>query len=145
MQTLIALLNRLAKRRVAHWWAGERPDVRDGQLAKAMAERAGLPMTTEEPFANKVMDLLDKEQAAYVLALAGTTSLAYGRYPPRQQYVMEAKAALGDLAADAVFLSNGRWTGASHSWHSMTSATFDCGLVGFDRENAFIFWVEEED
>jgi hypothetical protein len=26
-----------------------------------------------------------------------------------------------------------------------TSATFDCGVIGFDRENAFIFWVEEED
>jgi len=88
---------------------------------------------------------LDKDEAAYVLALAGTVSLAYGPPSPRQGYVAEAKAALEDLAEDAVFLCNGRWENDSPSWNPMTSATFDCGLIGFDRENAFIFWVEEED
>ncbi len=29
--------------------------------------------------------------------------------------------------------------------NTLTSATFDCGLIGFDRDRAFIFWVEEED
>lgn len=88
---------------------------------------------------------MDKDEAAYVLALAGTASLAYGPPSLRQGHVIEAKAALEDLAEDAVFLSNGQWTKRSPSWNPMTSATFDCGLIGFDHENAFIFWVEEED
>lgn len=46
----------------------------------------------------------------------------------------------------AIFLSNGLWGLESQcSWHPLTSATFDCGVIGYDANNAFIFWVEEED
>ncbi len=59
---------------------------------------------------------------------------------------MEAKSALNDLHEDATFLSNGHWQeGGSRSWNPLTTATFDCGLIGFDGEHAFIFWIEEED
>jgi len=72
--------------------------------------------------------------------------LAYGRGPPQKWSLEEAKRALDLLAEDATFLSNGEWKeGASNGWTPLTSATFDCGVIGFDDEHAFIFWVEEED
>ena len=50
------------------------------------------------------------------------------------------------MTFDAAFYSNGMWDPElPMSWSPMTSATFDCGLIGHDSENAFIFWVEEED
>lgn len=59
---------------------------------------------------------------------------------------MEAANALNDIDGDATFLSNGMWEkGGSQSWNPLTTATFDCGLIGFDGERAFIFWAEEED
>ncbi|WP_197041914.1 hypothetical protein [Sandarakinorhabdus oryzae] len=92
------------------------------------------------------MTYLDSENAARVLAVAGTTSLAYGKLSPTAGSVKDAREALKDLAADATFLSNGHWSASAPvSWNRITSATFDCGVIGFDRENAFIFWVEEED
>ena len=89
---------------------------------------------------------LSRSDAAHVLAVAGTTSLAYGEPSPAKHAVDSAALALDDLAIDAVFLSNGRWrSNAPIEWSPATSATFDCGLIGYDRENAFIFWVAEED
>jgi hypothetical protein len=50
------------------------------------------------------------------------------------------------LADDAAFFGNGLWDRtALSSWTPLTAATFDCGLIGYDAEQAFIFWVEEED
>ena len=58
----------------------------------------------------------------------------------------EAKSALSDLAENATFMGNGRWEDApSLSWAPLTTATFECGIIGFDDKFAFIFWVEEED
>lgn len=91
------------------------------------------------------MVCLERMGAAHVLAKAGATSLAYGESSPRKEQVQEAVKALKDLAADAIFLSNGWECDDSPSWTPFTPATFDCGVIGFDRENAFIFWVEEED
>lgn len=81
-----------------------------------------------------------------MLAVAGTTSLAYGRASPRLAALKDVTEALADLAEDTTFLGHGRWEDApSLSWTSLTTATFECGLIGFDDERAFIFWVEEED
>lgn len=146
MQTLESLLRTLARRSHARWWVGKRPDVREGQLAKVIAEQVGLPTSVEDPFTSNGMVVLDSAGAAHVLAVAGTTSLAYGKPSPSAGFVRDAKAAFADLAAGATFLSNGYWKeGDSIGWNPLTSGTFDCGVIGFDHENAFIFWVEEED
>ncbi|WP_034159699.1 hypothetical protein [Sphingomonas sp. ERG5] len=146
MQTLEKLLSRFAKGTDARWWIGKRPDARDGQLAKIIAGQVGLPTSTDDPFARDGMVRLDRANAARVLAVAGTTSLAYTETSPRSGALMEAKSALNDLHEDATFLSNGHWQeGGSRSWNPLTTATFDCGLIGFDGEHAFIFWIEEED
>lgn len=146
MQILESLLIKFAKRKNARWWTGKRPDVREGQLAKAIARQVGLPTSAEDPFVHGSMVHLNRSEAAHVLAVAGTTSLAYGRDWPSKEQTKEARKALNDLAEDANFLTNGRWEiFASYSWSPFTCATFDCGIIGFDRENAFIFWVEEED
>lgn len=100
----------------------------------------------DDPFAADGMVALDRAGAAHVLGVAGTTSLAYGRATPSVGFVRDAQAALAELAGDATFLSNGHWAeGDSIGWTPLTSATFDCGVIGFDHDNAFIFWVEEED
>ncbi len=146
MHTLEALLSRLARRSHARWWIGERPDVREGQLAKFIAGQVGLPTSRENPFGGDRMVSLDRAGAAHVLAVAGTTSLAHGRPSPAAGWIRDAKAALADFADDAIFLSNGHWKeGDAIGWSPLTSATFDCGVIGFDNDNAFIFWVEEED
>ena len=146
MQTLEPLLRRLARRSHASWWVGKRPDVREGQVAKVIAGQVGLPTALDDPFAGDRMVFLDRAAAAHVLAVAGTTSLAYGKPTPSAGFVRDAKAALADLADDASFLSNGHWKeGDPTGWSPLTSATFDCGVIGFDRDNAFIFWVKEED
>jgi hypothetical protein len=115
-------------------------------VAKVIAGEVGLPTSSEDPFEVGRLVVLDRAGAAHVLAVAGTTSLAYGKPSPPAGFVREAKAALSDLADDATFLSNGLWKdGDAIGWNPLTSATFDCGVIGFDRTNAFIFWVEEED
>jgi hypothetical protein len=146
MHTLEALLRRFSKRSHARWWIGARPKVREGQLAKAIAELVGLPTSIEDPFVADRMVLLSRAEAAHVLAVAGTTSLAYERHSPSIGQFKNARAALNDFACDATFFSNGHWKAEGPwSWHPLTSSTFDCGVLGFDHENAFIFWVEEED
>jgi hypothetical protein len=146
MQTLNATLNKFARRTNARLWVGNRPDVRDGQLPKAIAQQVGLPTSKEDPFAGEGLVRLNREEAAHVLAVAGTTSLAYGRAAPRQSSLEDSKCALGDLADSATFIGNGRWEDAPCvSWTPLTNATFECGVMGFDSAHAFIFWVEEED
>ena len=146
MQTLEATLKKFARRNKAALWVGLRPDVRDGQLPKAIAQQVGLPSAKGDAFAWEGLVRLNRAEAAHVLAVAGTTSLAYGHASPRSSWVAEANRALGDLAGDATFISNNRWEEApSVSWVPLTNATFECGLIGFDSEHAFIFWVEEED
>ena len=146
MQMLEATLKKFGKRKNARVWVGSRPNVRDGQLSKAIARQVGLPTTNEEVVVGEALVRLNRAEAAHVLAVAATTSLAHGRASPRSSWVADAKHALSDLAEDATFISNGRWEGApSVSWTPLTNATFECGVIGFDSEHAFIFWVEEED
>lgn len=146
MQTLRALLTAFGRRSGARWWLGERPDVRAGQVAGAIAGMLGYPTVGTDTVAAGNLTRLDRPQAAHVLALAGTRSLAHGSPTPSRGRVKDAALALGDLGADAVFLSNGLWQpGALHGWSPLTEATFDCGVIGYDAATAFIFWVEEED
>jgi hypothetical protein len=146
MSRLKQLLARFAKRKAAWWWMGPTPDVRTGKIARSIAAQLGYPSGDCDPFSNDGMTSLDKRQAAYVLALAGTRGLAYYTKPPSKGVVDEALDALNDLSGDAVFLSNGVWgPGGSRAWNPLSSATFDCGVIGYDGTDAFIFWVEDYD
>lgn len=146
MQRLEALLRRFAAQSEARWWIGPRPAVRDDLLAAAVAAKAGLPTVADDALTAGRMTALDRAAAARVLALAGTLSLAYDPPSPSQYAIDEAASALADLAPDAVFVSNGRWhAGTPIAWNPLTTATFDCGIIGADRAHAFVFWVEEED
>jgi hypothetical protein len=146
MTTLEGLLARFSKRNAARWWLGPRPDVREGMVARTIAEQLGYPSGDHDPFSNEGMTQLTKRQAAYVLALAGTRGLAYNSKHPSTGNVEAALVALNDLSNTAIFLSNGTWKqGESCAWNSLSSATFDCGVIGYDQANGFIFWIEEED
>ena len=147
MQTLRSVLASFALRTQARMWVGKTPTASDAnRTAWAIAQQVGLPATASNPFADDGMAGLSRAQAAHVLAVAGTTSLAYDRPDPSDDAIHLAGQALADLSAGAVFLSNGLWVpGASASWTPLTAATFDCGIIGFDATHGFIFWVEEED
>lgn len=145
MQTLEALFRRFDKQSDARWWIGRRPAVRADEAAKAIAGQVGLPTSVDDPFVANQMVTLDWARAAHVLAVAGTTSLVWDKRSPSEDAIRDTKAALKDLSGTATFLSNGHWVTDATWWHPITSATFDCGVIGFDRDNAFIFWVEEED
>jgi hypothetical protein len=145
MRNLESLLQGFARRSLARWWLGARPDGRDSHMTRIIAAKVGYPTAAPDPFARNGFVGLDRSQAAHVLAVAGTTSLAYGRPVPREGDRKEAAEALRDLGEGASFFSNGVWQGESHGWRPLTSATFDCGVIGYDDRNAFIFWVEEED
>lgn len=147
METLEKLLNRFARRKAAQWWAGPRPEGRVRQIPALIAAQVGYPTSDADLSTTDRLLHLTREQAARVLALAGTISLAYGNYSPRTSYVKDALEALGDLTDDATFISNGTWkadTGATWTTR-LTNATFECGVMGYDATHAFIFWVEEED
>lgn len=121
MQALEKLLTGFAKETDARWWIGQRPDVREGQIARTIARQVGLPTSADDPFARNGLIFLDRVNAARVLAVAGTTSLTYEQPAPRSSALMEARSALSDLAEDATFLSNGRWEeGESQSWNPLT-------------------------
>jgi hypothetical protein len=146
MKTLETVLSSFAKQTDARWWVGVRPDVRDGQMAQAIAGQVGLPTAATDPFANGGMIRLNRSEAAHVLAVAGATSLAYGEPLPPSGVLKEAKSALADLNDNAIFFSNGRrGAGPPQGWNPVTTATFDCGIIGFDDACGFVFWVEEED
>jgi hypothetical protein len=107
MQALESLLQAFAKRTHARWWIGKRPDVREGQLAKAVAGKVGYPTSRIDPFANRGMVPLNWQQAAHVLAVAGATSLVYGKCSPPEGRAKDAAMALKDFMGNAIFLSNG--------------------------------------
>jgi hypothetical protein len=146
MQTLETLFNRFAKRSNARWWLGQRPNGREVDMGRMIAGRVCYPTATEDPIDADHLIRVNWQQAAHILALAGTTSLVYGRRLPPDEQIEAAKQALKDMTGDATFLSNGLWNSFDGAhWSPLTTATFDCGVIGFDSKNAFIFWVEEED
>lgn len=144
MQELGRLFARYARASAGRWWIGERPDGREGQLPRLIAAKIGYPTAREDPFDGGIVPV-PLAEAAHVLAVAGTLSLAYHCPSPKAQAVDEARDALRSLADRPVFLSNGSWRPELQSWTPLSSATFDCGVIGYDAQNAFIFWIEEED
>lgn len=143
MQALESLFKSFGRRRPARWWIGKTPDERQGQLPRAIAARIDYPTAAEDPFLGNGIVKLNDRQAAHALAVAGTVGLAHGFDRPKPSWRREAYQALSQLGEDRSFFSNGLWE--TLRWTPMTSATFDCGLIGFDSRWAFIFWVEEED
>jgi hypothetical protein len=145
MERLEQLFGRWQRRSGARSWVGVRPVGRIGQIPRILAAKIGYPSARVDPFEHGGLVELNWAQAAQVLAVAGTVSLAYSRWMPREGALGEAREALSEMAGDARFLSNGLWTPDANWWNPMSAATFDCGLIGFDKDNAFIYWVEEED
>lgn len=147
MKTLDNLLRRLARHKTARWWLGPRPEGHSRQMAGRIAAQVGYPTSPADLSADGSLIHLSRQQAAHMLALAGTTSLAHGPFVPRASHVKAAFEALGDLSDDATFLSTGLWDAdGARIWTALlTTTTFECGVIGYDAANAFIFWVEEED
>ncbi|HQS98234.1 hypothetical protein [Novosphingobium sp. 17-62-19] len=146
MQTLDGFFKRLSKKTAARWWVGPLPDVRTSKVSPVIAAQLSYPSGDFDPFVDGGMTQLNWSEAAYVLALAGTRSLAYGNKPPSDGVIAQAADALKVLSGKTVFLTNGDWLpGRNHAWTPLSASTFDCGVIGYDETTAFIFWIEEED
>jgi hypothetical protein len=128
--------------RWARWWIGARPEGREGQMTRLIAAKLAYPNGRDDPFASNGLRAASLTDAAHVLATAATTSLPLFS-EPKPQAVAEAKEALRELRDRPVWIVNG-WL-PDHQWVSLTSATFDCGVIGYDAQNAFIFWTEAGD
>ena len=149
MENLEQILKRYGKRPGSRYWLSERPNVRDNQLVSEILLKIGYP-TTLRQFDIGQLITPNWQSAANILGFAATRSLAYDlARSPSEGTVKEALTALRDLDSTAIFRANGAWGAwTDHdfkSWAPVSSATFDAGLLGYDRTNAFIFWVEEED
>ena len=139
-------LMKLAELSGALSWIGPRPDTDETELARAIANQIGYPTARVDPFREGELVRLDFSQAVHVLAVASTLSLAYDAPHPSSNAIGQAACALDQFRTNAVFLSNGFWKQDKPlEWSPMTDATFDCGVLGYDARQAFIFWVEEED
>lgn len=145
MDVLETRFRTYGRRRRAQWWIGDRPDCAHDAVARSIATHIGYPTAARDPFADGLLKL-DGRQAAFMLAVAGTVGLAYGFQLPCETEVERAAKALDALGRRRWFFGNGLWRAdQGRTWTPLSAATFDCGLIGFDQAQAFIFWVEEED
>lgn len=148
MDELSSLFARYEKSCNARFWIGDCPQIAHELVASAIASKIGYPTSPQNPFADNSMKSLDRGDAAILLAKVGTTSLAYemGLRFVRSSEINLARKALETLDRRAWFYTNGTWLSEqSGGWTPLSQATFDCGVIGWDRTNAFVFWVEEED
>lgn len=144
MPLLQGFFDRHAPSAGARWWIGARPPGSGDRIARTIAERLGYPAGYEDPFTGNGMRAVGLADAAYVLATAASTSLVFDS-GPNADMVAEAREALRDLRDRPCWMVNGWLPALSRSWTPMSAATFDCGVIGYDAQNAFIFWTEEED
>ena len=127
-------------------WIGDTPTCQETETVAAIASRIGFPTSKHDPEVLDRLCPLSCKEAASVLARAGTTSLAFDRGRPAAPAVQRCKRALAPLNQDPSFYTNGSWEDdAGLWWNPLTSATFDCGVIGWDKQTAFVFCVEEED
>lgn len=128
----------------ARWWVGARPPRYGKALVQAIAGQLGYPAGRDDPFQPHGLMTVPLADAAHVLAIAATTSLAHSA-APRPEAVAAAREALGELQDRPRWIVNGWLPGPALTFTNLSRATFDCGVIGYDMQNAFIFWVEEED
>jgi hypothetical protein len=145
MIALSALLRRFGRRPGSRHWVGPRPTTTP--VALRISEKVGYP--TSGTFDPSSLIEIDRKKAAELLALFSRVSLAYGPFPysVREGLREMSSEALKDLKAGSRFYTNGVGLGgaASRAWSPLSNATFEGGVIGFDSENAFIYWIEEED
>jgi hypothetical protein len=104
MDNLEQLLARYGERQESRYWIGERPDVRDGQMKKAILSAIGYPNVQDDHLIEQ-----DWCSAARILAFTGTRSLAYDSSGPSASSQADALKALCELDGTAQFFSNGNW------------------------------------
>ena len=112
-----------------------------------IAAEVGYPSSEIQPPGTERLIEVDARRAAELLAFFASISLAYGPYKVKEGLRRQAAEALRDLADNARFFTNGTWLAEAGGtgWTPLSNATFDGGVIGFDDDHAFIYWVEEED
>lgn len=100
------------------------------------------------------LDEIDTAQAHQLLVSVLHRDLAYdSEIVPHQRARELAAALLATIAADARWWTNGDIglitrpvrSGPSGSWHPLTTATFDTGVIGIGIDHILIAWFMDED
>ena len=116
-------------------------------MVRAIAAQVGYPTAPDDPIALGHLRTVSWQDAATIMAKCAT-GLAYSSHQ-RQSVAQDMTLALKDLAGNAQFFTNVHFGSegfdTGYSWTSMSSATMDAGVIGFDDHIAFIFWAEDED
>lgn len=112
-----------------------------------IAAEVGYPSSERQPPGIERLIEVDRRRAAELMAFFSSVSLAYGSYKVKEGPRRQAVQGLKDLTDAARFFTNGTWLAEANggSWAPLSDATFDGGVIGFDDDCAFIYWVEEED
>lgn len=142
---LVRFLAAEAKRAGGRWWAGPVPALPDLDRQRWIAARIGYPTASIDPFGSSPLDEITRDEAAHVLAVATTISLAYEAPIPGPAAMDAARGAIAETGGATRFFANGRWRADACEWMPLSDATFDCGVMGYDAAAGFVFWVEEED
>lgn len=150
MARLEPLLNRLKRKRRARLWYGSTPPERASRIPSFIAAKLGYPAQVHAALFEGELQSIDRLEAARTLAWVAKESLAYSKAKaPSASLVKDVMEAFADLAPEATFYTNGNWAeclgGHGTQWTPLSDATFDTGVIGFDSQAAFIFWVEDED
>jgi hypothetical protein len=166
---LQSVLERLAKRPIGGFgrsWVGAKP-LGDASLIAAIASNVGLDAKGREVDFQAVA-ICD---APVWLTLFATQSLLHGECPIPVGLLDEVTESLAALGDEAKFFSKGIWqqtrhmkqyemvrfdSGWSQSPHRLVfqgneqplppiDVLEDGGIIGFGKNAAFIFWIEEDD
>lgn len=114
-----------------------------GQVLKVL----GLPKKPD------ALEEVSEEKAQNILEAVLARNMAY-KYEamPLERAVQLAKEFIESQLPNTRFLVNGDWTtylneskSTGFSWHNLTEATFDAGVVAVSDRLAMCIWVEDED
>lgn len=126
-------------------WFGQMPYASEGDEPNAVARMVGYSVEGSAAFT-----ALSGDEARDSLSFLAADSLVMPSGAAAAATVVETFArGIERLGPEARYFSNGRWHEYTRSntfgWHGISDATFDAGVIGLNREVAFIVWVEEED
>ena len=153
MDTIASLLKGLKRRH--RWgdvrcWNGPTPEGRQAALPRLIAAKVGYPTSSFHIFEKKLLRKIVRAEATMLLAFLALNSLAYPKRGYSSGLQETAEEALNMMSASAEFYTNTdrlapTRSPGSYSGVPLSAATFDEGVIGFDQQRAFIFWVEDED
>lgn len=150
MERLAAFVRKWSSKGPVSCWLGDISAEPQSRRPAAIARKAGYEPHSDEDFFQ-----IAEITAARVLAYIQKESLAYGQRRYREGLSRDMRAMLKELGPEAQFWSNSRHSdfepdalpnpSSFWMWNGLSDSTFDTGVIAFNQQTGFIFWVEEDD